>query len=442
MAMGAAKSVGASAVYPYSKVLEEQFTFASKFDPEEKIELFRREGSLLHLPRRVATTTNVLSYDQGIQHTFVPTFEPRSEEQMRVVGETMNMVCEGRSGTIQAPTGFGKTVVGCMAIYAAHCRTLIVVTKEDIIEQWTDSLQSFLNLEPHEIGIWRGDQVPTKAHKVVVALVQSVSKGPDRYGPDAYKDFGMVICDEVHRMGAETFSQTMWWLSSRIRLGLSATPERKDGREIVFKMHIGEVEVTATMEVMIPKILVAKSGWKVPRNKFGEPIKHKVGRTRHLNPMFENYKPRNDLIERFVRASVAKGRIVMVFCDSISHIDLLGEILGDLDVGKYYGLANYSGKAAEKKAQREAAKNAQVILCTAGFAGEATNIPWADTAVLAVPKADVVQIVGRIRREYEGKKFPVVLDITDSDSPVFKAYARKREKWYKSLNCQIVNLQP
>jgi len=114
----------------------------------------------------------------------------------------------------------------------------------------------------------------------------------------------------------------------------------------------------------------------------------------------------------------------------------------DEDIGYYVGTSAsdgspYEGGLKARKVQREQAKAKAVVLATYQMASEATDVPWWDTCVLAIPRSDVVQIVGRIRREYPGKTQPVVLDIVDGDSPVYEAFARKRLAWYKSIGCEL-----
>ena len=114
----------------------------------------------------------------------------------------------------------------------------------------------------------------------------------------------------------------------------------------------------------------------------------------------------------------------------------------DEDIGYYVGVTSggaspYTGNLKERKRQRDQAKAKPVILATYAMASEATDIPWLDACVLATPRSDVVQIIGRIRREYPDKKQPVVLDLVDDDSRIFKAYWVKRYRWYKSLGCEI-----
>jgi len=87
--------------------------------------------------------------------------------------------------------------------------------------------------------------------------------------------------------------------------------------------------------------------------------------------------------------------------------------------------------------QRKTASVKPVILTTYRMMSEGTDIPWLDTCVMGTPRADVVQIVGRIRREYPDKPQPIVMDFIDRDSPVFAGYANKRLNWYKKLGAEV-----
>jgi len=438
--------VGAAARYPYSPKLAKKYTFPSKYEDGETIEAFRVHGDQIWLPRNVAPTGSISEVDPGDYCHFEKNWKARSHEQQRVIDDTCHYAVNGHSFITQAPTGFGKTLVGCAAAQALGRRTLVITTKEDIIKQWSDSAKTFLGLKDHEIGVWRADQVPLKSHKFVIGLVHSIAKGPERYGLQAYLDFGLVICDEVHRMGAQTFSQAMWWLPAKIRLGLSATPYRKDGRDVLFNMHIGDVRVTAEMEVMIPKVIVQFSKWKLPRDRYGQKLHVSPGKTMHLNRYFGSDLRRNTLICNFLRAAMDKNRSTIVFADTMDHLHniraaLLSFNVPEKAIGYYVGLQFYKGLKMSKDAklaEREAAKRRPIILATYQMASEATDIPWLDTCILASPRSDVVQIVGRIRREYPNKKTPVVFDIVDKDCAVFAAYAGKRQQWYKSLGCEVI----
>ena len=81
-----------------------------------------------------------------------------------------------------------------------------------------------------------------------------------------------------------------------------------------------------------------------------------------------------------------------------------------------------------------------MIFTTYTMMGEGTDVPWLDTCILAMPRADVRQPVGRIRREYPGKNPGVVMDLIDNDSPVFAGYAASRGAWYRRLGCVVKDM--
>jgi superfamily II DNA or RNA helicase len=349
----------------------------------------------------------------------------------------------GVSHIVQAATGFGKTYCAMSIIAQMGLRTAVATTKEDIIEQWVVAAKEVLNLSAEEIGVWRGDQVPSPRHKIVIGLVQSMSKGYARYGQPAYSGFPLVICDEVHRMGAEQFSQMMWYFNGPHRLGLSATPYRKDGRDVVFRAHIGEIKVVGKVETLIPKILTKQTGWRVPRGANGKMIPHKAGKVGHIVKKMAANPQRNLVLIEFVVAAHKRDRNNIVFSDSLEHLSVLHQMARDHgvpeeDIGFYVGLQSYTGTKEERKAKREKAKAAKVIFATYKMASEATDIPWLDACVLGTPRSDVNQIVGRIRREYGDNIQPVVFDPVDGGSPVFAKYAKSRFRWYNQIGAEVV----
>lgn len=438
-----AKTVGAAGVLDYTKELADRFTLADRFG--EEYTMYHKDGDDIWLPRGLCTSDHA-KYDMGVPVQFADKFVPRHDDQSRVVSEAAQLLYEGVDFILQAPTGYGKTYVGAALISAVKRRTLVITTKEDIIPQWMEAVRNCCGVKQKEIGVWRADCEPHPDHKIVIGLVHSILKGPDRYGKAAYMGFGLVIADEVHRMGADQFSQAMWWLPAYRRLGLSATPDRKDGRMGVIRGHIGPVRVKAKQDVMKFKVVAQASGWKVPTvNWYGtyKKMPHSPGKTMNLDKAMGSNKSRNQMITNFVRAAVKKGRNTIVFSSRTKHLQALQEMfvgsgISPSKIGFYVGLDGYKGSQIEKKQQRESAKACPVILATYSMASEATDIPWLDTAVFATPRSDVVQIVGRIRREWEGKPEPVVFDIVDSDSKVFTNYWKKRKKWYQSVGAKLV----
>lgn len=427
---------------PHSQKLEERFTFKSNFDDEVKV--WYRAAEHIVVPRNGMKVPDVLNYrDQGIPVKFHSQFQPQKPEQLPLIAKSVALLEADCDHIFAAPTGWGKTYVGTEIGRRLGRRFCVITTKEDNLNQWVVAIKAVLGLTDAEIGIWRGDQTPKPEHKVVVGLIQSVSKGPERYGVEAYSGFGLVICDEVHRMAAETFSEAMWHFPSEHRLGMSATPWRKDGKDRVFTWHIGEVLIQATMEVLIPKVLIHRSGWKIPQTSEGQ-IPHDFGNISLLmKPMCRNPQ-RNAIILQYLMSAYEKGRNTIAFTDNLEHIDIIADLLlaagiPEDSVGYYIGIpsAVYGGPKKGQAEIRKQHSTRKIVLATYSMASEGTNLPWLDTCVLMTPKANVEQIVGRIRREYDDKSFPLVVDIEDVDSIVVGNYAKSRRKWYESLGCEI-----
>lgn len=435
-------ATGACSVYPYSEGLKELLTLTGKYD-EEILPLYREldtagGGKLLLVPRGLAPVGLQDYRTEGRDASFSSVFQARNEEQTRFIDETVALLRDGDNFISRAPTGFGKTACGMEVIAQVGKKTLIVVTKEDIKDQWVKAAGDFLNLSSQHIGIIQGDDCDV-AHDLCIAMIHSMGK-LERYPKEVWQDFGLVIWDECHRIGAEMFSNSGWVVPAKRRWGLSATPHRKDGKDLLLTAHIGPIKVTTDLMWLKPKIIVKKSKFKlprVPRNGAWVPLPHEHGRVMHVNKLLADDFSRNCMMLDFVLEAYKKERRTIIFSDIKAHLETLHDLLRTN--GIFIGdLGYYVGGMTEK--QREVAKKKKVILATYKMASEATNIPWLDTAVFATPHADVEQIAGRILREWEDKKEPVIFDIVDEDSNVFCDYFKARMKYYKRVASSIIGV--
>jgi len=422
----------AGAVYEYNEQLAKKFTVLSTYDDE--VELFKIHKTVggkswIWLPRACCP----LGEDRRNLGTIVDFklhFKPRNKEQARVVAEASDLLAAEESFIIRAPTGFGKTAITMPLIAAVSRKTLIVVTKEDVKVQWRRALKQFLGLSDNDIGYIQGDVCSVAGKKVVIAMIQSVCK-PGRYPKGTFDAFGLVIPDEVHRLGADKFSQVAWQVPALLRLGLSATPKRQDGKDIVFRSHIGPVRVKTDLVPMVPKVIVVKSNWKPPYK-----IKISAGRTMHVNKMLARCRDRNNMMANFIQQAYEKGRNIVFFSDlRDGHLLPMQDLLLMRGIpGKDIGF--YVGGLTEH--QQDVAKAKRVVLTTYKMCSEATDAPWWDTGVFGTPKSDVTQIVGRVIREYPDKPTPIIFDVEDVSLPLFKAYAKKRLGFYHKLGAEVV----
>lgn len=442
-------SVGACAVMEYDHSLERQFNLISRY--EDPFKMYRVIGEdkakRIWLPRNcVNISAEANRMAKGIPVKFTSSFKARTPEQGRVAMETGELLEKEQSFVVSAPTGFGKSVIGCQAIADYGRKTIVVVTKEDLRDGWIEHFKSVLGLKSKEIGLIQGDICDTKGKKVIVGMIQSLSKF-GKYPSNVFSDIGLAIFDEVHLVAADVFSNVCFQIPAKVRIGYSATPERKDGKSVVIEAHIGQVKVITEQYSLIPKILVKFSGFKVPQTKQKNKttgmwelrdLPHKAGRIQSLNNYIIKDADRNKDIVRFLVKAYNKNRNILLLSDIKKHLYLLRELcvtagIPEDDTALYIG--------GLSKDERDQAKIKPVMLATYQYTSTGTNIPWLDTMVMATPRSDVIQIIGRILREYEDKKQPVVYDIVDRDSNVLKGYYNSRRVWYKERKCKIVRMK-
>jgi superfamily II DNA or RNA helicase len=427
---------GASAVYEYSEALEKRFEAVSRFgDP---FSMSKVVGKHLHLPRAVCPMGLDLRVD-GVAIDFTSSFVPRSVEQARVVSEVVACLKAGHSGVLQAPTGFGKTAVFSEVIAQLGIKPLIIVTKDDLQNQWIDAAQKMLGLKPKEIGLIRQDTCQVEGRKFVIGMIHSLSI-PGRYPQWILDEFGLVCWDEVHHISAESFSNTAQLFPSKLRWGLSATVDRVDGKEVLIFANIGPIRVKAHDLPMTPRIVQVMTNWMCPRvRKIDEEGRQKVvrlphspGKCGHITKIISKDIGRNTRLAAITMACHAKGRRIVVFSDLLEHLDRFKGMLSGLpskDIGYYVG--------GMKQSELDKSKACRIILATYHMMSEGSDIPWLDTAVLLTPRSDVRQVVGRILREHPDKQEPLVIDPVDDDSPVYAGYAKRRRHWYRAIGAVV-----
>lgn len=443
---------GAYAVYPFKPQIERKYRFTSRFDDEVLLHRVSPDGKTILLPRALCPPVGDIDdrCDYPLTYPKGPTPRPH---QIDLFKETATFLKKGLSGVAVAYTGWGKTVLGYHAAHTTGQRTLVITTKDDIYQQWIDGAcgangqPNFLGLTRDDVGEIRGDKCEVEGKQFCVAMIHSLSKS-GKYPAWIKKAFGLIIYDECHRVPADQFQNTVDMFDARLRLGLSATPHRSDGKELVVFAHIGPIRCKTEAEMMIPKVLRFASPWKVPRvvrSKNGEKVvvkmPHEPGKTTHVEKMIAKDEVRNRLCADLIMSAYEKKRTIVVFSTLHEHLRAIHQQLDQVydlrgkHIGYYIGA---STKAEQELRDRDKVK--PILLTTYAMMGEGTSIDWIDTALLAMPRSAVTQPVGRIRREYPDKLPPVVFDVVDNDSPVFTGYAYKRLDWYKSIGAIVKNM--
>jgi superfamily II DNA or RNA helicase len=162
---------GRTAVYKYRPELEKRYRFTSRFDDE--VILYRVDAPVkeIHLPRALCP---IGAIDERVDGEVVefPTCAPPRPTQVKLAKDLVPIVQNRQSGIVVAPTGAGKTWIGCHIAWLAQRKTCVVMTKDDIFKQWYDAARIFLGLADSEIGIIRGDRCEVIGTKFVIAMIQ------------------------------------------------------------------------------------------------------------------------------------------------------------------------------------------------------------------------------------------------------------------------------
>lgn len=352
----------------------------------------------------------------------------RTEQQMALNVLLASFRSNKMGGMIKAGCGWGKTVYACAAVAALNVPTLVVVHKEFLMSQWVERINEYL--PEAQVGIAQQKRCDFEGKHVVVGMVHSLGKG--KYPEAFYRWPGLIIVDECHRIGARTWSGVPARFPARFRLGLSATPRRKDGAENVFLYHLGPVLFTAREQRLKPKVRRVFSQFRLVKTERLNPAL--ASENLILNFLCANQPRNRKIIEMMIEAVVA-GRKLLVLSKRREHLQRLDDMFQrtwrEEQRTPVPSTGYYVGGMTEES--RYESSKARVILATSQFASEGLDIPALDTLFLVAPMGDIEQAVGRILRPYEGKKDPIVVDIRDDAIGMFEAYSRHRERQYVKM---------
>jgi superfamily II DNA or RNA helicase len=170
-------------------------------------------------------------------------------------------------GLLELPCAWGKTSGSLYILSQLHKKTLVIVHKEFLMNQWIERIQQFL--PKARIGKIQGPTIDVDNKDIVLCMLQSlISK---EYDQSVFENFGLTIIDEVHHISSQTFSNSLFKVVTKYMLGLSATMERKDGTTNVFKMFLGDV-IYKSEKKNEHKVEVRAITYKVDDEDFNETI--------------------------------------------------------------------------------------------------------------------------------------------------------------------------
>ena len=346
------------------------------------------------------------------------------------------------TGVLAATTAFGKTVVAAWLIAQRGVNAIILVHRQQLLEQWVERLSTFLNLPAKSIGRLGGGRKKLTG-EVDVALVQSlVRKGVVN---DCIGNYGHVIVDECHHLSAHSFELVARRAKAKFITGLSATVARKDGHHPIIFMQCGPVRYRvnaksqAALRPFTHQVYVRPTSFRpLPQSD--------PDRRAEFNQLYEalcHDAARNQMICADVLSAVAEGRSPLVLTERTEHLrELAAQLSTAAQVTVLHGgQTKKERKAAHLLLAETPGDSRRVILATGKLIGEGFDDPRLDTLFLALPiswRGTIAQYVGRLHRLHEGKREVRVYDYADLNVPMLSRMFDRRCRGYESLGYSLL----
>jgi superfamily II DNA or RNA helicase len=412
-------------VKPYvpGSPVQVQKTFPAYRESDKKLYVPRYFGEEIFGPAKSAK----ISEGDDINLTFQGTLR---ENQVPVVNKYLQHVSSGGGGLLELPCGFGKTSISLHIISRLSKKTLVIVHKEFLMNQWIERIQQFL--PSAKIGKIQGQIIDIDDKDIVLAMLQSLSMKD--YPSTMFDSFGFTIIDEVHHISSEVFSCALFKLVTKYMLGLSATMNRKDGTTKVFKMFLGQV-VYKQERSKDEGVIVRGITYQINDDEYNELELDFRGQTAASKMLSKicNYNRRSEFIIKVLKDMIKENpkqqimiiasykNILKYMYDAIIHHDIT-------TVGYYVG--------GMKESALKDSESKQVVLATYSMAAEGLDIKSLTTLFMITPMTNIEQSVGRILRQ-KHEFAPIVVDIIDTHDN-FQRQWLKRKKFYKNQNYAII----
>jgi superfamily II DNA or RNA helicase len=354
------------------------------------------------------------------------------ENQELVVKTYINHVNNNKygGGLLELPCAYGKTVLSLNIISRLKKKTFIIVHKEFLMNQWIERIQQFL--PKARVGKIQGQIIDIENKDIVIGMLQSLSM--KEYPASLFESFGLTIIDEVHHISSEVFSNSLFKLVTKYMLGLSATMNRKDGTTKVFKMFLGDVIFKGKRDEE-REVVVRAIDYYVNDEEFNREATDFRGNPAYSTMISKlcEYNRRSDFILTIISDMLIENpnQQIMILAHNKSLLKYLHDAVKHRNIASvgYYigGMKEVALKETETK---------KIVIATYSMAAEALDIKSLTTLIMATPKTDIEQSIGRILREKHSQ--PIVVDIIDSHS-IFQNQWKKRRAFYIKENYKIIH---
>jgi superfamily II DNA or RNA helicase len=424
-------------------------------DPDPYL-LFQEHGTIISVPIHYGISRWGIppQHDKtSVQPGNMIFASPLRDYQIEIIDTYMKAI-SGKSaggGIISVGCGRGKTVMALNIASRLNLKTLILVHKEFLANQWRERALQFM--PGVRLGTIQGKMFDVQDKDLVIGMIQSLSdarKDAD-YPIEIFKQFGLVIADECHHLGARQFSRVLQKWCIPYTLGLSATPKRGDSCEKVFHHYLGDFVYKDSVTAIIggtPDALVRRYEYRFNSAAYcremtnfkGKP--NVVGMEGNITKCLKRTK---FVVDNIIPDLIDAGRKILILSSRLEHIDTIKKLLEDKiaakqTLGEWQNTAVglYLGGMKQRDLDTSATK--QILIATYVMAEEAFDCPTLNTLIMMTPKKNIEQAVGRIMRQKKEDRLmmPLVVDIVDLFSS-FHKWSSMRRRFYNKKRYIVEN---
>jgi superfamily II DNA or RNA helicase len=342
---------------------------------------------------------------------------------------------EHDTGVFVAPPGVGKTVLGTHLIAVRGRNTLVLVHRRPLLDQWLAQLAVFLGLDTKDIGqIGAGKRKPNG--RLDVAMIQSLVH------QDAVDElvgqYGHVIVDECHHLPAVSFERVLAQVKAQFVVGLTATPQRRDGHHPITQMQLGPVRYAVDAKAQANKrpfehrLIIRETGFAPTGAEVDSGIQA-------LYAALARDEARNRLILDDVIDALRRGRSPILLTERKDHLEFFAQALSPIArhvVVLQGGMGAREHREVRKRLASIPDLEERVLIATGRYIGEGFDDPRLDTLFLAMPvswKGTLVQYTGRLHRLHPGKTEVQLYDYVDRKVPMLLRMFEKRLRGYRAI---------
>lgn len=355
--------------------------------------------------------------------------------------DPVRIICKKKMGILKSKPRTGKTVMAVAAICRMKQRAIIMADQKDFLDGFLETFEALTNMKELE------EQAGTKligfpktlkdyeTFQVILVTYQQLIKDSEMSRKRLKllrMNYGTLAVDEVHRTCAPEFSKVLGKMKARSRFGLSATPKKKNKREVLAYNLIGPVIATTRAEAMCPVIVVHPTPDTV-RTK--AQFNGQAGWTKFCQ-FLSRHEDRNMQIVQMAVKDVKAGRSV---CIPIMYKEHADKLKREIDFALGYDtsvVALFMGGSKEAKKRKQVVDDARsgkikVVIGIRSLIQLGINIPCWDTLYYILPMSN--------EPNWEQESYRILTPMPDKPTPRIRMFLDKYMQ--RSVGCFKVTLQ-